>query len=51
MISLKERFEQFMLSTPGVESIDELARPRESQLIHPVHEVAALRRKVKAFRQ
>ncbi len=32
MISLKERFEQFMLSTPGVESIDELVRPRESQL-------------------
>jgi len=32
MMSLKKRFERFMLSTPGVESIDNLVRPRESEL-------------------
>ena len=32
MTSVKQRFERFMLSTPGVESIDELVRPRESEL-------------------
>ena len=31
-MSLKERFERFMLSTPNVESIDDLARPREREL-------------------
>jgi hypothetical protein len=31
--SLKQRFERFMLSTPGVESIDDLVRPRESELV------------------
>lgn len=32
MTSLKQRFQRFMLSTPGVESIDDLVRPRESEL-------------------
>jgi hypothetical protein len=32
MTSLKQRFEKFMISTPGVESIDELVRPREGEL-------------------
>jgi hypothetical protein len=32
MTSLKERFERFMRSTPGVESVDDLVRPRESEL-------------------
>jgi hypothetical protein len=32
MTSLNQRFQRFMLSTPGVESIDDLVRPRESEL-------------------
>jgi hypothetical protein len=32
MMSLKQRFQSFMLSTPGVESIDELLHHRESEL-------------------
>jgi hypothetical protein len=32
MTSLKQRFQRFMLSTPGVESIDDLVRLRESEL-------------------
>jgi hypothetical protein len=31
-MSLKKLFERFMLSTPGVESIDDLVRPREREL-------------------
>ena len=33
MTSLRERFKRFMRSTPSVEDIDDLVRPRESELV------------------